>query len=178
MKQLAIIGCTVLVAIATSGCMSPGGLTVGPFSSYTTTLNERHMTERAVLQSQGIQVEKKAQILHAVNMSSSPREVAIGMGVDILALADGGFTIKELALNAVGVLGDAALAAGATYAISSSFNKTDSSSKTATMTINGDQNTVVQGSGSVTMTHNQPMSQGDSEGSPAGVQAGGDTKAE
>jgi hypothetical protein len=97
----------------------------------------------------------------------------VGVGIDLLdpSLMDV-LSTHPIRSTFAAVL-DAAAVAGATWAISGSFNKSDSSSKTSTVNLNGDQNTVVQGSGSITINHQQPMSQGDA----TGTQAGGDTKA-
>ena len=67
--------------------------------------------------------------------------------------------------------GDIAILTGATMAISGSFNKSDTSQHTSAINLTGNQNVVNQGSGSITIGHSQPMSNGDG----TGTQAGGDS---
>lgn len=121
-----------------SGCTT-GGLVIGPFSNMAAQSNERAMMTRSVMASTRIEPAKKEQAIRAMNMCGDAGAVVVGLSLDVTALVDNQYTMKELFKSAIGAIGDTLLYGGAIVGagkIADSMN--NSRSGTADITINGD----------------------------------------
>ena len=140
MKNRLIVASMLIGVCLITGCMSPGGLIVGPCSYGTSKINENRMTQRAIMESPAIPLEKKAPLLQAVNMGMDRPGIAVGFGINLAALANENYTGTEIFTQLLGVLGDAALYVGTGYGIKelTKKNSSDSSSSDpAPVTSNG-----------------------------------------
>ena len=166
----------LIAVMVLAGCVSPGGAVVtGPISSWNASRIDKQKMVRSVATSTRISQEQKPVVISAVNMAMSPGEIAVGYKVDVLALFSSDYTGGEIFSQALSATADLAGEAAAGIALYNTINKssTKTSTDTVNVNVNGDQNTVNQGSGTLQINHQQPMSQGDA----TGTQAGGDTKA-
>ena len=98
----------VCLAALCSGCMSTGGLVIGPASYGTSKMNEPDVTKRAALQ-----VKAPPQVFRGIAAGMRDNEIAMGLGVDVLALKEAiqseQLTFGEAMLQAGGCVVDAAI---------------------------------------------------------------------
>lgn len=134
-----------LIVIALCCSCATSGPIVGPFSYMAAKSNQKARLTKAVLQSQGAPEAKQA-ALTAVSFGASPGEVAVGMGIDLMAI--GNFSGMELGKQFLGVLGDLGLYVGAGAGIAAGIKSIEDSStskvskeKSLTITTTGSSNT-------------------------------------
>ena len=96
-----------IILIGCVGCATAP--IIGPFSYMTSQSNKRASIRRSAMLSERLKPEEKAKVVKATMFSTEPNEVAVGVGVDVLALMEGGYTTGEIFKQLGGVLGDAAL---------------------------------------------------------------------
>jgi len=159
MKKLLVSAMMVGTVCLMAGCMSPGGLVIGPCSYGTAKINESRMATRAVMESPAIPLEKKAPLIQAINMGMDRPGIAVGFGINLAALANENYTGSEIMTQLLGCLGDAALYAGTAYGVKelTKSNSSGSSDAATTPTVgsNGRSQTSTY---NVTTGNNSPVS--------------------
>lgn len=160
MKKLVTLVSVIGIAACMSGCMSPGGLVIGPVSSYTSKQNERALIRRAAVASTEFTAEQKKKIFQASAAATDAGEVAVMVGVDILQLRGASLTKAEIGKQILGVLGDAVIYGAAAYAANEAgvlnFGGGDDSSGSVSVNVGGNNNNVsVSGDTTTTSTTTQ-----------------------
>lgn len=99
-----------------SGCMSPGGLNVGPLSALATTHIEHRMKQRedaayskVLLGSKTVTEKQKQEFFRAVQIGVRPGEFAVAIGFDIFSIPETKMSVFEIGENFVSVAGDGVL---------------------------------------------------------------------
>lgn len=143
----------VAMASLCSGCMSTGGLVIGPCSYGTSKMNEPDVIKRASLQ-----VKAPPQVFRGIQAGMRDGEFAVGMGVDVLALKEAiqseQLTGGEAVLQAAGVIADSALygfaakKTGLLDYVREGFG-TKTSKGEGSLQVTGDGNTVIYSTGEV-----------------------------
>ena len=148
MKKVLMVGVFAVIVVGLMGCASPGGMTyVGPISYYHAKSADKAMMMRTVSMSRSIVAEKKEPIFKAVNMGSSPNEIAVGVGIDVGNLISGDYTGSEIAMQLLSSLGDSLIYGGIGYGAYKAVQGNNSETRNTTVyTINGDNNNI-NGSG-------------------------------
>lgn len=174
MKRITEILVPIAVCALVAGCVSQGGAVItGSISAWNAARIDKQKMARSAATTPRIPQEVKPAVISAINMAMSPGEIAVGYKVDVLSLFSSDYSLGEIASQALAATLDLAGEAAAGIALYNTVNSSSTKNTTSTVNITGDQNTVNQGSGSITIGHQQPMSQGDQ----GGGQVGGDTKA-
>jgi hypothetical protein len=109
MKSAIMITMVMAMLLGTSGCMSPGGLVVGPISGYTSGQNERAVIRRSAAMSKLLSADQKKKVFTASTSMSGAEEISVMVGVDLLQLRGAKLTSAEVGKQVLGVLGDAIL---------------------------------------------------------------------
>ena len=150
MKKLNVLLALTIAAFLT-GCMSPGGLVIGPVSSYTASRNERALIKRAALSSTDLTVDQKKRIVVATATGNDAGEIALMVGVDLLQLRGAKLTKQEVGKQVLSALGDAIIYGVAAYAADKSglinLSSEDSNSRNIAVNISGSEGTSVNISG-------------------------------
>lgn len=131
----------VLTAVLLSGCATSP--VIGPVSYMTSQGNQRAMIRRSAMQSQSLTPEHKARVFQLLSHSSSPNEIAVGIGVDVMELVRGGYTTTEVVKQLVGVGGDITIYTILYAAVKALADSGDStSSRNNAVSVNGNYNNV------------------------------------
>lgn len=116
MKKLVMVAVAVGIAGMVSGCASPGGMTyIGPVSYLHAQASDKAMMMRSAATSRSIPAEKREPVFRAVSMGAGPNQIAVGVGVDMFALTEGGYTSGEKWMQFGSALVDALLYGAAGY---------------------------------------------------------------
>jgi hypothetical protein len=148
----------LLLATMMVGCASPGGYVIGPVSAFTARSNERAMVKRAALQSKKLNTQQKRDVVHATARMHNTDEIAVMVGVDVLALRGAKLTVAEIGKQTLGALGDAVLYGAIAYGLDEAgvfdFSSDDSSSSSQdiNITVNEGEDTTVTVSGDTSST--------------------------
>lgn len=90
-----------------SGCTSSGPV-IGPLSYMANQHNQKLAKERNIQTSQKIPLERKESAIKAVRLGAGDGEIAAGIGIDLLTLAETKPTAGEMGLQLLGAAGDLA----------------------------------------------------------------------
>jgi hypothetical protein len=105
--RLMVVG---LMAVVVMGCATAP--VIGPVSYYTSKQNKGARMRRAALMSNKLTAEQKAKVVQLAAHGTDPKDIAVGLQVDLLELIRGNYTTMEVIKQVGGVLAD-----GGIYAI-------------------------------------------------------------
>lgn len=147
-RMMLMVAMTALV----SGCMTNGGLVIGPCSYLSAKSNEKAVAQRAMLKL-GIEEPKKLQVFRAMRAGIRDNEVAAAVGVDVLSLMEAmqteNLTAGELAMQATTCTADAVIEAftldrtGVLQSFRDGLDTKSKSSTSPTVSVTGDGNNVL-----------------------------------
>lgn len=126
MKLLRVI-CTLVTCLVAAGCTT-GGLVIGPCSYMASVSNARSMAARA-LRTADLEPQKKAELFKVMAVGGDAHEYAVSLGVDLLSLSGGQYTIKEAGKSLLGAVGDAAIYGGLAWGAGQIHNNTSDAHK-------------------------------------------------
>lgn len=152
----------ILLLVVFTGCATAP--VIGPFSYMTSQSNKRASIRRSAMLSTALKTEEKAKVIQATAFSTNPNEIAVGIGVDVMALISSDYTGGELFKQLGGVLGDLALYTAIGYGVAE-LDRSSSNSGSGDghkVTVTGDYNTVntTQGDGNTSTSDENTSSTG------------------
>ena len=171
MKNIVMVVVGLAMVVLISGCATEGGMKyIGPISYMHAQSADKTMMKRSVVMSRLIPAEKKDQIFKVVNMGAGPNQVAVGIGVDVCALTEGGYTTGEKWMQFGSAVVDTLLYGAVGYGAQQALTSNDSSTKNVTV---NNYNIVNNGSGNNNNINSGAGQQSNNSSSSSGVTGDG-----